>query len=146
MLDLKLIYNMKLQTIKQTIDTFYDIDISEKNRTQLFVEAKQMYCYFSRMFTYFSYDVIGKEIGIHHTTAIHNENKAKDYIEIDKDFRLRNHKIRNILESNLTSETITKDINYIKLYEDLLNENRNLNAQLNRLQTKYKQLVELNVY
>lgn len=126
---------MTIKTIKTTIEQYYNVDLSQRNRHAVNVEAKQMYAYFTRLLTYYSYQRIAEEIGYNHANIMHHEQKAKDFKHIDKDFLNRLNEINTMLENNPNKETQEDKINYQRLYNAQLFENK-------RLMRKYQNLLK----
>lgn len=79
----KMIINAVCDYFETSLDA-----IIKNGRKSEFVKAKYIIIYFLRKYTHFSLMQIGKYFkNIHHTTVMYADNKVKDYIDIDKDYR-----------------------------------------------------------
>lgn len=131
---------MTLNTIKKVIENYYDVNLIIRNRHALNVEARQMYAYFSRLLTHHSYQRIAEEIGYNHANIMHHEQKAKDFKHIDKEFLKRLNEINTLLENNPNKETDEDRINYQRLYNAQLFENKRLMRKYQNLLKKTRKL------
>ena len=134
---------MTLNTIKKVIENYYDVNLIIRNRHTVYVEARQMYSYFSRLLTHHSYQRIAEEIGYNHANIMHHEQKAKDYRQIDQidsNFKHRMNEIRELLENAPEEEEVEKKINYHRLYNAKLLEYRIFMRKYQKLLKKNKRI------
>ena len=89
---------MTLQQLKEQLNKYYKFDIAERNRQREYSYARKVYCKLAREIGY-TYQALGKEIGLKHDAALYHTKDFKVVAEQDKNIY---NKI--ILENNLDVE------------------------------------------
>lgn len=89
---------MTLQQLKEQLNKYYKFDISERNRQREYSYARKVYCKLAREIGY-TYQALGKEIGLKHDAALYHAKDFKVVAEQDKNIY---NKI--ILQNNLDVE------------------------------------------
>lgn len=112
---------MTLQKIKETVNEFYGIDITNNSRKATVVQGKQIYSYLAKKHTMYPLDVIGGILNLNHATIIHHVKSAEWFIQYDKDFKERLETIENSMgfDPNNTRRLITES-NHVQRLEDLI--------------------------
>lgn len=111
---------MKLQEIKDEIDNYYDINISDKSRKLEYIEGR---CIFYDLALHFNpvsfrYARVGKALNKHHATVMHGLKTFESLYMCDSNFR-KNYQI-------LKDKIKLKIDSIIEIEEELEKENKML--------------------
>ena len=69
---------MKLQHIKDFVDSEFQIDITKNTRERRYIEARSLYYFLAREYTPLSLTEIGRSLNRHHATVLHSINNVWD--------------------------------------------------------------------
>ena len=89
---------MTLKQLKEELNKYYKFDIAERNRHREYAYARKVYCKLAREIGY-TYQALGKEVGLKHDAALYHTKDFKVVGERDKNIY---NKI--ILQNNLDVE------------------------------------------
>ena len=89
---------MTLQQLKEELNKYYKFDISKRTRQREYSYARKVYCKLAREIGY-TYQALGKEVGLKHDAALYHYNDFKVVSEQDKNIY---NKV--ILQNNLDVE------------------------------------------
>jgi hypothetical protein len=78
---------MTRQQIREYVEVYSQIDISNKSRKRMYVEARTLYYVLMRENTTSSYEQIGQELGFNHCVVLHCINKVWPQIKNDPDIK-----------------------------------------------------------
>ena len=109
---------MELRDIKEKINAFYHLDITDRNRQRHYANARKLYCYMANKYNH-SYIGAGRFIGIKHDAVIYHSNLAKKWIQQgDKDFIKQVEEVFNYKVGKTSNEKKLSQIH--KVYDPLL--------------------------
>jgi hypothetical protein len=133
-----------IDTLKNIVEMVMSVELMETNRKRCVVEARMVYAYILREFSY-SLNRIGMSLKKDHTTIIHYLSSIRKLLETDKELLRRYHKCRDIFMEDRNPEFISKreDLNseVFKLsskIEILMIENKNLQKEIKILKEESK--------
>ena len=96
--------NFNIKELVIFISKFQDIDITEVNRKQEYVWARQVYCFIAKENGKESLLNIGKAINRDHSTVIYNIKKHKQLSEFDYEYKAFAGKIINHFNYNYAKQ------------------------------------------
>ncbi len=120
------------ERLKSVIESVYKIDICRKTRRRDYVSARTTYVQIMRDMG-LGVEEIGRSIGKHHSTVLHNTKCFHDYYKFDKRFK----KFHNIILEKFYAEENT--VIELKV-EELEKHTLSLNLKLKELDSQKKSL------
>jgi len=148
---------INLQEIEDFVVSYYDVELSKRDRQEKFVKARCLYSKLARDYSPFSLKEIGKHMRRHHATVVHYTAKVFPSYEKDKYFMTVYNNFREIydkkmeldrveMEDNLTPnifmsevQVLRKENNEIKFrFEEYKQRNARFNELLDVLDTDRK--------
>jgi chromosomal replication initiation ATPase DnaA len=111
-----------LETIKDIVNEFYNLDISVKGRTMDLSKARRVYMYLARKHTKQPLQNIAKSVNLkNHATVIHGVKCVNNDLCYDKEvqgeIRKLNAKMNHIITPNFQLESVFRTEKYIeKIY------------------------------
>ena len=137
---------MNKDTIKQIVESYFEISISRNTRKRQYVEARAIYFKLCRIFTQLSLEQIGKSVNRDHASVLHGCRSINTWVEVDK--RMNNN--MRILKNKIVNYQIEKDktvelnesivLKYIQLKEQVKWQEemiQKLNTDLNEITIKH---------
>lgn len=79
--------NLQTYHIRRLVESHLNLKIAVKSRRREIVEARHIYCLIARKHTDFNLRNIGQEVKRDHTSVLHSVKRAKEYLEVDEEFR-----------------------------------------------------------
>tara|TARA_R110001592_G_scaffold230717_2_gene487710 strand:- start:654 stop:1109 length:456 start_codon:yes stop_codon:yes gene_type:complete len=138
---------MNKDTIKQIVESYFDLSISRNTRKRPYVEARAIYFKLCREFTNFSLEQIGKSVNRDHASVLHGIKSIDTWVEVDK--RMNNN--MRILKNKIINYQLEKDetvdlnesivLKYIQLKEQVKWQEemiRRLNNDLKEITDKHE--------
>ena len=124
---------MDINTIRDKVEEFYKVDITEKNRRKQNIKAKKIFCYVACVVHNYPVGKVGKHLNLNHGSAIHLRDSCIQSIEIGyKDVINDIYNIFNIdLTLGRTMEKIESLISRINIEELPINKVDNLVERIN---------------
>lgn len=148
---------INLQEIEDFVVSYYDVDLSKRDRKENFVKARCLFSKLAREYSGMSNTKIGRHINRHYATIIHYEHKVFPSFERDKYFMNVYNNFSNIydkkieldrveMEGNLNPnifmsevQVLRKENNEIKFrFEEYKRRNARFNELLDVLDTERK--------
>ncbi len=96
---------MNKDTIKQIVESYFEINISRNTRKRQYVEARAIYFKLCREFTQLSLGQIGKSVNRDHASVLHGVRSINTWVQVDK--RMNNS--MRILRNKIINYQIEKD-------------------------------------
>ena len=137
---------MNKETIKEIVESYFEISISRNTRKRQYVEARAIYFKLCREFTQLSLEQIGKSVNRDHASVLHGCRSINTWVEVDK--RINNN--MRILKNKIVNYQIEKDetvelnesivLKYIQLKEQVKEQQEiidKLNTDLNEIIIKH---------
>ena len=137
---------MNKDTIKQIVESYFEISISRNTRKRQYVEARAIYYKLCRIFTQLSLEQIGKSVNRDHASVLHGVRSINTWEEVDK--RMNNN--MRILKNKIINYQVEKDktvelnesivLKYIQLKEQVKWQEemiQKLNTDLNEITIKH---------
>ena len=137
---------MNKETIKEIVESDFEISISRTTRKRQYVEARAIYFKLCREFTQLSLEQIGKSVNRDHASVLHGCRSINTWVEVDK--RINNN--MRILKNKIVNYQIEKDetvelnesivLKYIQLKEQVKEQQEiidKLNTDLNEIIIKH---------
>jgi hypothetical protein len=137
---------MNKDTIKQIVESYFEISISRNTRKRQYVEARAIYFKLCRIFTQLSLEQIGKSVNRDHASVLHGIRSINTWEEVDK--RMNNN--MRILKNKIINYQVEKDktvelnesivLKYIQLKEQVKWQEemiQKLNTDLNEITIKH---------
>ena len=137
---------MNKETIKEIVESYFEISISRNTRKRQYVEARAIYFKLCRDFTQLSLEQIGKSVNRDHASVLHGCRSINTWVEVDK--RINNN--MRILKNKIVNYQIEKDetvelnesivLKYIQLKEQVKEQQEiidKLNTDLNEITIKH---------
>ncbi len=137
---------MNKETIKEIVESYFEISISRNTRKRQYVEARAIYFKLCREFTQLSLEQIGKSVNRDHASVLHGCRSINTWVEVDK--RINNN--MRILKNKIVNYQIEKDetvelnesivLKYIQLKEQVKEQQEiidKLNTDLNEITIKH---------
>ena len=137
---------MNKETIKEIVESYFEISISRNTRKRQYVEARAIYFKLCRIFTQLSLEQIGKSVNRDHASVLHGCRSINTWVEVDK--RINNN--MRILKNKIINYQIEKDetvelnesivLKYIQLKEQVKEQQEiidKLNTDLNEITIKH---------
>ena len=106
---------MNKDTIKQIVESYFDLSISRNTRKRPYVEARAIYFKLCREFTNFSLEQIGKSVNRDHASVLHGIKSIDTWVEVDK--RMNNN--MRILKNKIIKVSVNTDFNYSLGYNNM---------------------------
>lgn len=128
---------MRHRLIKEIVDQYFKIDISEPTRKVGYVEARALYYKLCRKHSRLSLEVIGEYVGKDHATAINGIKKLEGWMEYDKRMQCHYSELSQLVREGL--EHFDDDEGYITL-EDMYQKRHD--ALVERYETAHNSLKE----
>ena len=137
---------MNKETIKEIVESYFELSISRNTRKRQYVEARAIYFKLCREFTQLSLEQIGKSVNRDHASVLHGVKSINTWVEVDKRMKNSMHILRNkIINYQIeTDETVELNesivLKYIELKEqvkELEVMNKNLSTDLNEITEKH---------
>ena len=126
---------MNKDTIKQIVESYFDLSISRNTRKRPYVEARAIYFKLCREFTNFSLEQIGKSVNRDHASVLHGCRSINTWVEVDK--RINNN--MRILKNKIVNYQIEKD-ETVELNESIVLKYIQLKEQVKELEVMNKTL------
>ena len=137
---------MNKDTIKQIVESYFEISISRNTRKRQYVEARAIYFKLCRIFTQLSLEQIGKSVNRDHASVLHGVRSINTWVQVDK--RMNNN--MRILKNKIINYQVEKDktvelnesivLKYIQLKEQVKWQEemiQKLNTDLNEITIKH---------
>jgi len=137
---------MNKETIKEIVESYFEISISRNTRKRQYVEARAIYFKLCRIFTQLSLEQIGKSVNRDHASVLHGVKSINTWVQVDK--RMNNN--MRILKNKIINYQIEKDktvelnesivLKYIQLKEQVKWQEemiQKLNTDLNEITIKH---------
>ena len=137
---------MNKDTIKQIVESYFEISISRNTRKRQYVEARAIYFKLCRIFTQLSLEQIGKSVNRDHASVLHGVKSINTWVQVDK--RMNNN--MRILKNKIINYQVEKDktvelnesivLKYIQLKEQVKWQEemiQKLNTDLNEITIKH---------
>ena len=137
---------MNKETIKEIVESYFEISISRNTRKRQYVEARAIYFKLCREFTQLSLEQIGKSVNRDHASVLHGVRSINTWVQVDK--RMNNN--MRILKNKIVNYQIEKDetvelnesivLKYIQLKEQVKEQQEiidKLNTDLNEITIKH---------
>jgi hypothetical protein len=137
---------MNKDTIKQIVESYFEISISRNTRKRQYVEARAIYFKLCRIFTQLSLEQIGKSVNRDHASVLHGVKSINTWVQVDK--RMNNN--MRILKNKIVNYQVEKDktvelnesivLKYIQLKEQVKWQEemiQKLNTDLNEITIKH---------
>ena len=137
---------MNKETIKEIVESYFEISISRNTRKRQYVEARAIYFKLCRIFTQLSLEQIGKSVNRDHASVLHGVRSINTWEEVDK--RMNNN--MRILKNKIINYQVEKDktvelnesivLKYIQLKEQVKWQEemiQKLNTDLNEITIKH---------
>lgn len=86
---------LQLKHIRRIVEDKTHLKLAQRCRRREYVEARHIYCLLAYKHTKFPLARIGKEIKRDHTTVLHSLKRAKEFIEYDREFKLKFNNLEN---------------------------------------------------
>jgi len=96
---------MNKETIKEIVQSYFEINISRTTRKRQYVEARAIYFKLCREFTQLSLEQIGKSVNRDHASVLHGVKSINTWVQVDK--RMNNS--MRILRNQIINYQIEKD-------------------------------------
>ena len=125
---------MKLKQIRDFVENYTELDISENTRKRNIVDTRAIYFYLCRKHTNLNTKTIGESLGRHHSSVLHSVKKiAPVVIKINQSLANLCKNFSKIHKEALINTTVSR--------EKLLEENVRLKSELSSY--KSNKLIEL---
>ena len=137
---------MNKETIKEIVESYFELSITRNTRKRQYVEARAIYYKLCRIFTQLSLEQIGKSVNRDHASVLHGVRSINTWEEVDK--RMNNN--MRILKNKIINYQVEKDktvelnesivLKYIQLKEqvkELEEINKTLSTDLNEITIKH---------
>ena len=140
---------MTLQKIKDYLDDYYGLDISEKCREDVYIRARCHYVIASRYATDAKSDrKIGSYVGLNHSTVIHARKTFDSFFASDKVFREEYSEITAHVKKHTTKRygKVIDKINTLsdnKLKKEVLKLSKKNQQLLDKINNQRKKIKEL---
>lgn len=123
---------MTEQTIKNIVEEYYSIQITNTVRKRNYVEARAIYFTLVRKYTRLSLEAIGKTVNKHHASVLHCVKELKEWVKYDSRVRSDYEYLASKI-SLLTNEEQEQNLNDIEL---VLLRNNSLKSELEKAKQK----------
>ena len=137
---------MNKETIKEIVESYFELSISRNTRKRQYVEARAIYFKLCREFTQLSLEQIGKSVKRDHASVLHGVKSINTWVQVDK--RMNNN--MRILKNKIINYQVEKDktvelnesivLKYIQLKEQVKWQEemiQKLNTDLNEITIKH---------
>ena len=137
---------MNKDTIKQIVESYFEISISRNTRKRQYVEARAIYFKLCRIFTQLSLEQIGKSVNRDHASVLHGVKSINTWVQVDKrmnnNMRILKNKIINYQKEKDETVELNESIvlKYIQLKEQVKWQEemiQKLNTDLNEITIKH---------
>jgi hypothetical protein len=137
---------MNKETIKEIVESYFEISISRNTRKRQYVEARAIYFKLCREFTQLSLEQIGKSVNRDHASVLHGCRSINTWVEVDKrinnNMRILKNKIINYQKEKDETVELNESIvlKYIQLKEQVKWQEemiQKLNTDLNEITIKH---------
>lgn len=137
---------MNKETIKEIVESYFEISISRNTRKRQYVEARAIYFKLCRDFTQLSLEQIGKSVNRDHASVLHGCRSINTWVEVDKrinnNMRILKNKIVNYQKEKDETVELNESIvlKYIQLKEQVKWQEemiQKLNTDLNEITEKH---------
>ena len=137
---------MNKDTIKQIVESYFEISISRNTRKRQYVEARAIYFKLCRIFTQLSLEQIGKSVNRDHASVLHGVKSINTWVQVDKrmnnNMRILKNKIVNYQKEKDETVELNESIvlKYIQLKEQVKWQEemiQKLNTDLNEITIKH---------
>ena len=137
---------MNKETIKEIVESYFELSITRNTRKRQYVEARAIYYKLCRIFTQLSLEQIGKSVNRDHASVLHGVKSINTWVQVDK--RMNNN--MRILKNKIINYQVEKDktvelnesivLKYIQLKEQVKWQEemiQKLNTDLNEITIKH---------
>ena len=137
---------MNKETIKEIVESYFELSITRNTRKRQYVEARAIYYKLCRIFTQLSLEQIGKSVNRDHASVLHGVRSINTWVQVDK--RMNNN--MRILKNKIINYQVEKDktvelnesivLKYIQLKEQVKWQEemiQKLNTDLNEITIKH---------
>ena len=137
---------MNKETIKEIVESYFELSISRNTRKRQYVEARAIYFKLCREFTQLSLEQIGESVNRDHASVLHGVKSINTWVQVDK--RMNNN--MRILKNKIINYQVEKDktvelnesivLKYIQLKEQVKWQEemiQKLNTDLNEITIKH---------
>ena len=137
---------MNKETIKEIVESYFEISISRNTRKRQYVEARAIYFKLCREFTQLSLEQIGKSVNRDHASVLHGVRSINTWVQVDKRMSNSMHILRNKIINYQIEKDETVELNesivlkYIQLKEQVKWQEemiQKLNTDLNEITIKH---------
>jgi len=122
--------------VREIVEDYYKIDITNKTRRRLYVEARALYYKLLRENTRLSMEQIGKGMNKDHSTVVHFIKQINNWIQYERelrtDYEILNEKLTKAIELNPEGFKVSKT--YEGFWEK---EYKSLKTAYDELQIQY---------
>jgi len=138
---------MELKTIKELVNSNININIDNTIQRREFVEARALYYALCKEYTIESLATIGRSVNKNHATVIHglknfpiwsDQSVSLSSIYLDIKSKLELLQDEMVLENNQTDSMLNKYLKIKQTNEKLIEVNKQLVSEINKLNNKIK--------
>ena len=137
---------MNKETIKEIVESYFELSISRNTRKRQYVEARAIYYKLCREFTQLSLEQIGKSVKRDHASVLHGVKSINTWVQVDKRMKNSMHILKNKIINYQIETDKTTELNesivlkYLELKEqvkELEEINKTLSTDLNEITIKH---------
>ena len=135
---------MNKETIKEIVESYFELSISRNTRKRQYVEARAIYFKLCREFTQLSLEQIGKSVNRDHASVLHGVRSINTWVQVDKRMSNSMHILRNkIVNYQIeTDETVELNESIVLKYIQLKEQVKELEEMNKTLSTDLKEITE----
>ena len=135
---------MNKETIKEIVESYFEINISRTTRKRQYVEARAIYFKLCRDFTQLSLEQIGKSVNRDHASVLHGVKSINTWVQVDKrmnnSMRILKNKIINYQVE--TDETVELNESIVLKYLELKDQVKNQQEIIDKLSSDLKEITD----
>ena len=135
---------MNKETIKEIVESYFELSISRNTRKRQYVEASAIYFKLCREFTQLSLEQIGESVNRDHASVLHGVRSINTWVEVDKRMNNSMHILRNkIINYQIEKdETVELNESIVLKYIQLKEQVKELEVMNKTLSTELKEITE----
>lgn len=135
---------MNKETIKEIVESYFELSISRNTRKRQYVEARAIYFKLCREFTQLSLEQIGESVNRDHASVLHGVRSINTWVEVDKRMNNSMHILRNkIINYQIEKdETVELNESIVLKYIQLKEQVKELEVMNKTLSTELKEITE----
>jgi hypothetical protein len=104
---------INLQEIEDFVVSYYDVELSKRDRKENFVKARCLFSKLAKQYTAIPNTKIGKHMNRHHATVIHYESNVFPSYERDKYFMKVYNNFKEIYDKKMNDHRMEIEGNFI---------------------------------